>query len=216
MARPRVLLADDHMMLLEAFEKLLESTCDVVGTVTDGHALVKAAEELKPDLILVDVAMPKLNGLDACERIRQRMPRAKLLFLTMDDDPDTAAEAIRRGASGYLLKASAVSELFEAIREVLDGRIYVTPTIAKGPPGVFVSHAEKGKGIGLTLRQREVLQLLAEGKSMKEAADILNVTPRTIAFHKYSMMEHLGFKTTAQLIQHAVALGLVSGGRSAT
>ena len=107
---------------------------------------VKAAEELKPDLILVDVAMPKLNGLDACERIRQRMPRAKLIFLTMDDDPDTAAEAIRRGASGYLLKVSAVSELFEAIREVLDGRIYVTPTIAKGPTGVFVSHAEKGKG----------------------------------------------------------------------
>jgi DNA-binding NarL/FixJ family response regulator len=203
-------------MLLEAFKKLLESTYDVVGTATDGHALVKAAEELKPDVILVDVAMPHLNGLDACERIRQRMPRAKLIFLTMDEDPDTAAEAIRRGASGYLLKASAASELFEAIRQVLGGRIYVTPTIARGPSGVFVSHAEKGKGSGLTLRQREVLQLLAEGKSMKEAADILKVTPRTIAFHKYSMMEHLGFKKTAQLIQHAVALGLVSRGRTAT
>ena len=216
MPRPRILLADDHTLLLEAFKKLLESTYDVVGTATDGHALVKAAEELKPDVILVDVAMPHLNGLDACERVRQRVPRAKLVFLTMNDDPDTAAEAIRRGASGYLLKVSAPSELFEAIRQVLGGRTYVTPAIAKGPVGVFVARAEKGKGRGLTLRQREVLQLLAEGKSMKEAANILNLTPRTIAFHKYSMMEQLGFKTTAQLIQHAVALGLVSGGHTAT
>ena len=171
MPRPRILLADDHTLLLEAFKKLLESTYDVVGTATDGHALVKAAEELKPDVILVDVAMPHLNGLDACERVRQRVPRAKLVFLTMNDDPDTAAEAIRRGASGYLLKVSAPSELFEAIRHVLGGRTYVTPAIAKGPVGVFVARAEKGKGSGLTLRQREVLQLLAEGKSMKEAAE---------------------------------------------
>ena len=216
MPRPRILLADDHTLLLEAFKKLLESTYDVVGAVTDGQALVKAAEELKPDVILVDVAMPHLNGLDACERVRQRVPRAKLIFLTMNDDPDTAAEAIRRGASGYLLKASPPSDLFEAIRQVLDGKIYVAPTIAGGPVGVFVSNAEKGKGSGLTLRQREVLQLLAEGKSMKEAADILNITSRTIAFHKYSMMEQLGFKTTAELVQHAVTLGLVSGRRTTT
>jgi DNA-binding NarL/FixJ family response regulator len=209
MRRPTVLLADDHTLLLDAFRKLLEGTCDVVGTVTDGHTLVKAAEELEPDVILVDVAMPHLNGLDACERIRQRVPRTKVIFLTMDEDPDTAAEAMRRGASGYLLKASAASELFEAIGQVLDGKIYVAPSIARGPVGVFVSHAERGKGSGLTLRQREVLQLLAEGKSMKEAADILEVTPRTIAFHKYSMMEHLGLKTTAELVQHAVTLGLV-------
>ena len=216
MRRPTVLLADDHAMLLEAFKKLLESSYDVVGTVTDGQALVKAAGELKPDVILVDVAMPHLNGLDACERIRQRVPRAKVIFLTMDEDPDTAAEAIRRGASGYLLKASAASELFDAIEQVLSGKIYIAPAIAKGPAGVFVSQAEKGKSSGLTLRQREVLQLLAEGKSMKEAADILNITPRTIAFHKYSMMEQLGFKTGADLIQHAVTLGLVSGRHSAT
>ena len=167
--------------------------------------------ELKPDVILADVAMPHLNGLDACERIRQHLPRAKVIFLTMDEDPDTAAEAIRRGASGYLLKASAASELFDAIQQVLSGKIYVASAIAKGPAGVFVSHAEKGQSSGLTLRQREVLQLLAEGKSMKEAADILGITPRTIAFHKYSMMEQLGFKTGAELIQHAVSLGLVSG-----
>jgi len=211
MPRPTILLADDHTMLLEAFQKLLEPTCDVVGTCTDGQSLVHRAEQLKPDLILVDVAMPHLSGLDACERIRQRVPRSKVIFLTMDEDPDTAAEAIRRGASGYLLKVSAASELFDAIREVLSGKTYVTPAIAKGPVGVFVSKAEKGKDTGLTPRQREVLQLLAEGKSMKEAADILNITPRTIAFHKYSMMEELGFKTTADLIRHAVTLGLVKG-----
>ena len=211
MRRPTVLLADDHSMLLDAFKTVLESSYDVVGTVTDGQALVKAAEELKPDVILVDVNMPHLNGLDACERIRQLQPRAKVIFLTMNEDPQTAADAIRRGASGYLLKASAVSELFDAMRQVLSGKIYIAPTIAKGPAGVFVSDADKGKSSGLTLRQREVLQLLAEGKSMKEAADILSITPRTIAFHKYSMMEQLGFKTGAELIQYAVKLGLVSG-----
>ena len=214
MPRPTVLLADDHAMLLEAFKTLLESRYDVVGTVVDGQALVKAAGELKPDVILADVAMPHLNGLDACERIRQHVPRAKVIVLTMDEDPDTAAEAIRRGASGYLLKAAAASELFEAMEQVLSGKIYIAPAIAKGPAGVFVAQAEKGKSSGLSLRQREVLQLLAEGKSMKEAADILHITPRTIAFHKYSMMEQLGFKTGADLIQHAVALGLVTGRHS--
>ena len=203
-------------MLLDAFKTLLESRYDVVGTVVDGQALVKAACDLKPDVILADVAMPHLNGLDACERIRQRVPGAKVIVLTMDEDPDTAAEAIRRGAAGYLLKASAASELFEAVEQVLSGKIYIAPAIAKGPAGVFVAQAEKGKSSGLSLRQREVLQLLAEGKSMKEAADILNITPRTIAFHKYSMMEQLGFKTGADLIQHAVTLGLVSGRPSAT
>lgn len=216
MPRPTVLLADDHAMLLEAFKTLLESRYDVVGTVVEGQALVKAAADLKPDVILADVAMPHLNGLDACERIRQRAPRAKVIVLTMDDDPATAAEAIRRGASGYLLKAAAASELFEAIEQVLSGKIYIAPAIAKGPAGVFVAQAEKGKSSGLSLRQREVLQLLAEGKSMKEAADILNITPRTIAFHKYSMMEQLGFKTGADLIQYAVTLGLVSGRHSGT
>jgi DNA-binding NarL/FixJ family response regulator len=216
MPRPTILLADDHAMLLEAFKTLLESRYDVVGTVADGQALVKAAADLKPDVILADVAMPHLNGLDACERIRQRVPRVKVIVLTMDEDPDTAAEAIRRGASGYLLKAAAASELFEAIERVLSGQIYIAPAIAKGPAGVFVAQAEKGKSSALSLRQREVLQLLAEGKSMKEAAEILNITPRTTAFHKYSMMEQLGFTTGADLIQHAVTLGLVSGRHSAT
>src|SRR5262245_9458258 len=208
MSRVRILLADDHAIVLEAFKKLFESVYDVVGTAADGHALIAAAEALKPDVILVDVAMPNLNGLDACERVRQRVPRAKLIFLTMNHDPDTAAEAIRRGASGYVLKAAPSSELFEAISEVLRGRTYISADITDDPPGVFVSKAHNRGTPGLSLRQREVLQLLAEGKSMKEAADVLHVTPRTIAFHKYTMMEHLGCKTTAELVRHAVTIGL--------
>jgi DNA-binding NarL/FixJ family response regulator len=205
-----VLLADDHAIVLEAFKRLLEPDFEVVGTVTNGRALVDAADELRPDLILVDVGMPQLNGLDACERIRQRLPQAKLIFLTMTEDPETAAEAIRRGASGYLLKTSAPTELFDAIQQVLRGRTYVTSAIADGPVGVFVEKAERSKAGGLSLREREVLQLLAEGRSMKEAAGILGVTPRTIAFHKYAMMERLGLKSGAELVQHAVAVGLVA------
>src|SRR5262252_5796893 len=211
MTRPRVLIADDHAILLDAFRKLLEPQYDVVGTVTDGQALVKAAEALKPDVILADISMPRLNGLDAGERLRNRVPKAKLLFLTVSEDPDVAAEAIRRGAAGYLLKKSASAELFEALRAVLRGRTYVTPAIAKEPTAVFVSTAKRaGPARNLGLRQREVLQLLAEGKSMKEAADVLGVTPRTIAFHKYTMMEQLGLKSGAELVQHAVKLGLVA------
>ena len=210
MPRARILLADDHTVVLDAFKKLLEPAYDVVGTAADGHALVAAAETLKPDLIILDVAMPNLNGLDACERVRQRLPGAKIIFLTMTHDRDTAAEAIRRGASGYVLKSAPSLELFEAISEVLRGKTYVTPAMTDEPSAVFVARAQKGKAAALSLRQREVLQLLAEGKSMKEAADTLNVTPRTIAFHKYTMMERLGFKTTAELVQHAVMIGLVS------
>lgn len=210
MPRARILLADDHRVVLDAFTKLLEPDYEVVGTASDGHALVAAAETLKPDLIILDVAMPNLNGLDACERVRQRLPRARIIFLTMTHDRDTAAEALRRGASGYVLKSAPSSELFEAISEVLRGNTYLTPAMTDEPAAVFVSRVQKGKAAALTLRQREVLQLLAEGKSMKEAADTLSVTPRTIAFHKYTMMERLGFRTTAELVQHAVTIGLVS------
>jgi DNA-binding NarL/FixJ family response regulator len=208
--RPRVLIAEDHVLVLEAFKRLLEPACEIVGTVTDGQALVTAAETLDPEIVLVDIGLPRLNGLDAIERVKQRRPRTRVIVLTMTDDADTAAEAIRRGASGYVLKASAPAELFEALDEVLRGRVYVTPAIARGPSGVFAADAARRVRTGkLTLRQREVLQLLAEGRSMKEAADVLGVTPRTIAFHKYSMMEQLGLKTTAELVQHAIALGLV-------
>ena len=209
---PRVLLADDHVILLEAFRKLLEPVCHVVGAVTDGHALVDAALRLKPDIVVADISMPQLNGLDACEHLKTRLPQTKLIFLTVNEDPETAMDAIRRGASGYLLKKSASTELFEAIRKVFSGRTYMTPFISREPVAVFVAKAKSSPTVGsLTLRQREVLQLLAEGRSMKEAADVLKVTARTIAFHKYSMMEQLGLKTTAELIRHATDLGLVSG-----
>lgn len=208
MPRPRVLLADDHLLVLEAFRRLLEPQFDVVGTVADGQALVKSAEDLKPDLILMDLAMPGLNGLDACERLRPRLPRTRIVLLTMNQDRDTAREAIRRGAAGYVLKTSPSEELFDALRQVLLGGTYISAAITDEPAGVFSQGRSASPGV-LSLRQREVLQLLAEGKSMKEAAHLLHITPRTIAFHKYSIMRQLGLKTTAELVQRAVALGLV-------
>ena len=214
MNRIRILLADDHAILLDAFKRLLEPVYQVVGAVTDGRALIEQAARLKPDIFLIDIAMPRLNGLDACERIKVILPDARIIFLTMNEDADTASEAIRRGASGYLMKKAASSELIAAIQTVLQGRIYVTPFLSHGMTSLFVSQAkakEPTAGLKLSLRQREVLQLIAEGRSMKEAADILKVTPRTIAFHKYSMQEHLGIKTTAELVQYAMQHGLVSG-----
>ena len=206
--RPRVLLADDHALLLGAFEKLLASECDVVGMVTDGRALVTEALNLKPDVIVLDVTMPRLNGLDAGRQVKAQLPRTKLVFVTMNEDPDLAAEAFRIGASAYLLKRSAASELLVAIREVMKGRSYVTPLVTSGLVGSLLDQGERPRH-ELTPREREVLQLLAEGYSMKEAADMLNVTPRTIAFHKYKMMEQLGIRTTAELIQLAVKNHLV-------
>ena len=211
MNRPRILLADDHVILLDAFRKLLEPTYQVVGTARDGRELIDSAVRLRPDVIVADISMPRLNGLDACERLREMLPSAKLIVLTQNEDPDVAAEAIRRGANGYLLKKSASSELFKAIQGVLQGHTYVTGFITGGVTSVFVNRAKSGESRHpLTLRQREVLQLLAEGKSMKEAADALHLTARTIAFHKYSIMEHMGFKSGAELVQYAMQLGLVS------
>ncbi len=211
MKRPRVLLADDHKLLLEAFQKLLEPDCEVVGSVTDGRALLAAASELEPDIIVLDISMPKLNGLDAGRQIKKMMPDVKLIFLTVNEDPDFVSEAFRVGASGYLLKRSAASELFQAIQNVCRGRAYVTPLVAQGMIDSFIEGPKRRRTSGkLTPRQREVLQLLAEGRSMKEAAAILDVTPRTVAFHKYRMMEELRIKTNAELIQFAVKQGLTS------
>jgi DNA-binding NarL/FixJ family response regulator len=201
---PRVILADDHTILTEAFRNLLETHCEVVATVSDGHALLDIAPALRPDVIVLDIAMPLLNGLEAGRRIKEMIPTTKLIFLTMNEDPDLAVEAIRIGASGYLLKKSAVSELFMAIQAALRGKSYVTPQVAKGMEDAFIKDPEGKKHYSLTARQREVVQLLAEGKSMKEAADILNVATRTIAFHKYRIMEDLKLKTTAELIQFAM------------
>jgi DNA-binding NarL/FixJ family response regulator len=199
-----VLLADDHALLLGAFEKLLAAECEVVGQVSDGRALVEAAEKLKPDLIILDISMPLLNGLDAGRQIKQKLRHVKLVFVTMNEEPELAAEAFRAGASAYLLKRSAASELVTAIREVMHGRSYVTPLVTEGLVGSLLHSGEHKSGHELTARQREVLQLLAEGHSMKEVASLLKVTPRTVAFHKYQMMEQLHVKSTAELIQYAV------------
>jgi DNA-binding NarL/FixJ family response regulator len=204
MGRPRVLLADDHELLLGAFEKLLSSECDIVGQVTNGRALVEAAEKLKPEVIVLDIAMPQLNGLEAGRKIKQSLRDVKLVFLTMNEDSDLAAEAFRAGASGYLLKRSAASELPKAIREVMQGRSYVTPLVTEGLVESLLRVDENGGSHELTVRQREVLQLLAEGNSMKEVAAVLKLTPRTVAFHKYQMMEQLHIKSTAELIRYAV------------
>ena len=209
--RPRVLLADDHTLLLEAFEKLLEPDFTVVGAVSDGRALLSAAAELKPDVIVLDIAMPLLNGLDAARQLKKTMPAIKLIFLTMNEDPNVASEAFRAGASGYLLKTSAASELSKAISEALCGRFYVTPNITQGMVESFIRQPGDDRGAPkLTPRQREVLQLLAEGRSMKEAAEILNVTPRTVSFHKYRMMEQLNLKNNADLIQFALRESIVT------
>ncbi len=212
--RPRVLLADDHTLLLEAFENLLEPDFTVVGAVSDGRALLAKAAELKPDVIVLDIAMPLLNGLDAARQLKKTMPAIKLIFLTMNEDPDLTAEAFRIGASGYLLKTSAASELTKAINEALCGRSYVTPLITQGMVESFIGRSDEERGgPQLTPRQREVLQLLAEGYSMKEAAKILKVTSRTVAFHKYRMMEQLHLKTNADLIQFAIRKGGISMAR---
>src|SRR5207244_4198207 len=187
--RPRVLLADDHRLLREAFVKLLEPDCDVVGAVTDGRALLEAAPKLRPDVVVLDIAMPLLNGLDAARQLKRLMPTVKVIFLTVSEDPELAAEAFRVGASGFLLKNSAACELLQAIQEVMQGRSYVTPQATRGLVGTFLDQPDTGKRPReLSPRQREVLQLLAEGHSMKEIGRILKITPRTVAFHKYSMM----------------------------
>jgi DNA-binding NarL/FixJ family response regulator len=211
MKLPRVLLADDHTMLLEAFRRLLEGRCEVVGAVSDGRALLREAPVLKPDVLVVDIGMPLLNGLEAGRQLKGMLPSVKLIFLTMNEDSDLAAEAMRSGASAYLLKNSAASELFRAIQDVLKGKTYVTPKIARGMEQAFIRYP-RGRRHEKTLtgRQREVIQLLAEGKSMKEAADFLNVTPRTVAFHKYRIMEELGLKTSADLVQFAIRNKIVA------
>jgi DNA-binding NarL/FixJ family response regulator len=176
----------------------------VAGVFPDGRALIDAVCDLNPDLVVMDISMPMLNGLDAGRRLKQMRPAVKLIYLTMNDDPDLAAEAFRLGASGYVLKTCASSELILAIRLALRGKCYVTPLVTKGMVGSFVQNALRKKHPHkLTLRQREVLQLLAEGRSMKEVANVLSITARTVAFHKYTMMEQLQIKTSAELVHYA-------------
>lgn len=207
MIRPRVLLADDHRLLRDAFTRLLEPTCEVVGAVADGRAVLTAAPDLRPDVVVLDIAMPLLNGLDAARKLRQTHPEVRVVFLTMNEDPEVAAEAFRAGASGYVLKNSAAGELLQAVHEAAAGRSYITPLAAGGVVGALLHRRDPDVGaVELSPRQREVLQLLAEGYTMKEIARLLGITPRTVAFHKYSMMEVLGLRSSAELIRFAVKL----------
>jgi len=209
--RPRLLIADDHALLREAFQKLLEADCDIVGSVADGRSLVTLAPKVNPDVILLDIAMPLLNGVDAALQLKRAMPLVKLIVLTVNEDPDLATEALRIGASGYLLKSCAAMELFDAIRTVLQGKRYITPLMTKNMMQSFIHSPHRESAKDLTLRQREVLQLLTEGCSMKEVAAIMNITPRTVAFHKYRIMEEFRLKTSAELIQFAMRRGFTTG-----
>ena len=203
--RARLIIADDHTLLAEACKSLLEPEFEVVAIVNNGRALLQVAPQLRPEVVIVDIAMPQLNGLDAGEQLKRLDPSTRLVYMTMNTDPEVAAEAFRRGAAGYVLKNSAAEELVSAIRCVLKGESYLSPSITKDTVRFLLkggkSNEEEG---GITARQSEVLQLLAEGKSMKEIASALNVKPGTVAFHKYKMMESLGLKTNAELLQYAI------------
>jgi DNA-binding NarL/FixJ family response regulator len=210
MKRARILIADDHVLMAEALQHLLQVEFDVVARVSDGRALLKVAGELQPDVVVVDIGMPLLNGLDAGEQLKALHPDIKVIYLTQNREPRYAVEAFRRKASGYLLKDSAASELTTAIREALQNRSYVSPLIAKGVVNHTSANIDDLSLRELSPREREVLQLLAEGKSMKEVAAVLEISPRTVEFHKYRIMEHLGAKSNAELVQHAIKLGLIA------
>ena len=209
---PRILIAEDHRLVAEAFKGILETDYHVVATVTDGHAMIRAALELRPDLVVVDIAMPQLNGLDAGERLKKELPRVKLLYVSMHVDADIAAEAFRRGGSGYVPKTSGLSELKTAVLKILKGELYLSPLIAgDSVRGLVRDHVSLvAQEHLLSVRQKEVLQLLAEGKQMKEVADTLNIAPRTVAFHKYRIMGVLKVNNDADLVRYALRQSMIA------
>lgn len=209
-ARPRVLLADDHRIVLDGLASLLQDDFEIIGTVSDGVALVEQAERTGPDVVVVDVSMPRLNGIDATRRLAEVGCPAKVVILSMHADVTYASRALEAGALGYVLKTSAADELVEAIRSALRGRVFLSQALRTqsienllDPTRRRTKHA-----LELTSRQREILQLLAEGKSAKEVGAILGISARTVETHKYKMMEDLGVKTSAQLIAYALRSGL--------
>ncbi len=210
--RSRILIAEDHNLVAELCKRLLETEFDVVGVVGDGRALVRAAAQMKPDVVVIDIAMPILNGLDAGRQLKAILPAVKLVYLTMNTDVEVAAEAFRQGASGYLLKTCAASDIVLAVRDVLRGKSYISRALPRETID-FLRRQDRelmDERELLTERQREVLQLLAEGKVMKEVGDILHMTTRTVAYHKYRMMEVLGAKSNAELIKYAVRNHMVA------
>jgi DNA-binding NarL/FixJ family response regulator len=207
----RILIADDHQLLADACKSLLEPEFQVVGIVLDGRDLIAAAAELKPDIIILDIYMPHLNGLDAGGQVKQKFPAMKLVFMTMTKAADVAAEAFRRGASAYVLKQSAGDELLLAIRKVNQGASYLSPLIVKETVTFLLNQGENfSEEKHITKRQSEILQLLAEGMSMKEVANVIDVKPGTVAFHKYRMMETLNVKTNAELLEYAIKRHMTS------
>ena len=212
MTRPRVLLADDHTLILDGYRKLLEELCEIVGVAEDGRTLLAMAQQLQPDIVTLDISMPQLNGIDAARKLHKDLPCTKIIFVTMHADQAYVNEAFKAGASGYLLKRSAGSELVQAIQSVMNGHHYVTPLIAKDLVQSVVTGRKPAvlKGRELTPRQREVLQLVAEGHTVKEVAASLNISPKTVEFHKSQLMEQLDLHTTAELTKYALTHGLIA------
>jgi DNA-binding NarL/FixJ family response regulator len=216
--KPRILLADDHLLVAEGIQRLLEPEAEIVGVFSDGRALVKSLPETHPDLIIVDISLPLLNGLDAARQVKQFDPRIKILVLTMHADQVFVVEAFRLGVTGYVLKQSLSGELLHAVREVMKGNIYISPSVAQG----LVDHMNRPSQLGqaeteerafdhsLSPRQREVLQLVAEGRSTKEIASILNVSTKTVEFHRTRIMKELGLKTRPELTKYAIANGIIT------
>jgi len=210
--KTRLLIADDHTLVLEGLKRILDADFDLVGTAENGRDLLRKAEELKPDVVLVDISMPMLNGIDATKQLLKTSPQAKVIFVTMHADSDYVSEACRAGASGYLLKRSAAVELVTAIQEVMKGRYYVTPLVTREALSPLFGAAPEPRKLSSTLtsRQREVLQLVAEGRSVKEIAAILKVSAKTVEFHKSALMDRLGIHTTAELTRYAIEHGLIA------
>lgn len=205
----RVVIADDHTLVLEAFRQMLTPDVDVIGTAVNGRELITVVKQLNPDVVVSDISMPLLNGLDACKKLLKLFPDLKFIALTVRDEPDLVTEVMRAGAKGYLLKSSAVSELLQAIQSVANGSTYVTPLVTGSMIGSLIKGSQHSLVKKLTVRQREILQLLTEGKTMKEVADILCITPRTVAFHKYRIMDSLDIHNNAELVKYAIKIGIL-------
>jgi DNA-binding NarL/FixJ family response regulator len=214
MPRYRVILGDDHGLILEGLRSLLAAEFDVVAAAADGRELVQQVERLQPDAVLLDIAMPLLNGIEAARQIKKLAPKSKLIFVTQNPDREYVRVALRMGASGYVLKQSAVRDVVNALHEVFAGRFYVSPLLRRGIPESLINPDQNPSelfGVALTPRQRQVLQLVAEGKSTKETAAILNISVKTVDFHKAGIMEEVGVRTTAELTRYAIEHGIVGG-----
>ena len=213
MKRSKILLADDHSMVIDGLRALLEPEYEVVGAVNDGRAVLPEVRRLQPDVVVIDISMPLLNGLDCARQLRDAGCTAKILILTMHPDATLAQEALAAGASGYVLKSSPGSELKAALGDVLRGRIYLSPAVTRDMDevmGRMTSIHEQDVWARLTPRQREVLQLLAEGKSHKEVANVLNISVKTAEYHKYAILDKLGLKSNAELVQYAIRHGIIA------